>query len=86
MEIIRQYSIESKRCVIRTNTYKSDLSYFMNLFEEARKDFPDLKLDEVKVEHYGGDRHKGIFGIEFDRPEEIVPETYVRMEKLECTL
>ena len=86
MEIIREYSTEAKRCVIRTNTYASDLSHFMNLFEEARKDFPDLKLDEVKVEHYGGERHKGFFGIEFDRAEEIVPETYARMKKLECTL
>lgn len=86
MKIIRQYSTDSKRCVIRTNTYISDLSHFMILFEEAKKDFPDLKIDEVKVEHYGGERHKGIFGIEFDRPEEMVPETYTRMKRLECTL
>jgi hypothetical protein len=52
---------------IRTNYYASDLEYFLNLFEIAKKDFPELKEEDVKFVHYGGQRIKGIFGLEFSR-------------------
>ncbi len=86
MKIIREYSTYAKICVIRTNIYGSQLSHFMNLFNEAKKDFPDLKPEEVDIKQFGGRRYKRTFGIEFDRPEESVPETYNRIENLEHTL
>ena len=85
MEIIREYAIYAKRCIVRTKTYHSELAHFENLFEEAKKDFPDLRTGEVIVVKYGGMRYKNTFGIEFCRLEKIVPETYLRIKKLENT-
>lgn len=86
MKIIREYSTRSQTCVIRTLQYNSSMSYFESLLAEARKDFPDLKSEEVEIKHYGGDRYSKTFGIEFKRPEKDVPATYSRMENLEYTI
>lgn len=51
--------------IIRTNTYSRDLDYFVYLFEEAKKDFPNLSFYDVAIVHFGGVRYKGTWGIEF---------------------
>jgi hypothetical protein len=58
----------------------------MNMFEIAKKDFPDLLMTDVKVAHYGGDTISGTFGIEFPVPENVViPATYKIIDQLPVT-
>lgn len=86
MDIIREYVQNGGRvaCVIRANVYTSTLSHFMKLFEEAKRDFPDLEAGDVEVKHYAGERYSRTFGIEFSRPVgTIIPNAYFRRESLE---
>lgn len=85
MEIIYEYAEESKVCVLRTDNYVKRLDHFLNLFEAAKEDFPNLKAEDVTVEKYGGDHHKRQNGIEF-KVEEEPPEKYERIGVLELTI
>lgn len=51
--------------ILRTDYYNNTLDYFLQLFVEAKKDFPDLKATDVSCREYGGDTIKGLRGIEF---------------------
>lgn len=86
MRIIREYSTYAKRCVLRSDGYLSNLTYFATLYESALEDFPNLKPNAVEVVHFGGDRYRGTFGIQFSWLEGEVPGHYSRMERLELTL
>lgn len=85
MEVIYEYAEESKVCVLRTDNYVKRLSHFMGLFHIAKEDFPELNIEDVTVEKYGGDRHKRQNGIEF-KVEEEPPEKYTRIGVLELTI
>jgi hypothetical protein len=83
MEIIKEY----RDCIVvlRTKTYAKTLGYFVELFNEAKKDFPQLDPDNVQVVKYGGRYYKGTMGIEF----EIVgdkPVDYREIVELETVL
>ena len=52
--------------MLRTDFYDNSLDYFLKLFEDAKKDFPDLKAEDITCQEYGGDTIKGLRGIEFD--------------------
>ncbi len=91
MEIIKEVFINSQhknvRFIIRTNTYSNSLFYFNTLFEEAKKDFPDIKPDDVEIIHYGGRRYKGTFGIEWSESITIKrPKEYREISNTEYTL
>ena len=62
--------------------YTHALSIFMALFEEAKKDFPDLVPENVRVEKYGGESRKNMWGIEF-LVRGNVPSSYKRVSELE---
>lgn len=83
--VIREYAEEGKTCVLRTDTYQKQLSYFLMLFNEAKKDFPNLKAEDVCVVKYGGDHQRRQNGIEFE-VDELPPEKYTRIYTLELTL
>lgn len=86
LRIIREVFVSSHTtCVIRANTYDSRLCHFLMLLEEARKDFPDLKPENVEVKYYAGQSYKRTFGIEF-RVEGDVPDSYSSINQLETTL
>lgn len=85
MEIIREYSEAAKTCVLRTNTYKSSLSYFLDLFKEAESDFPFLRPEDITIKLYSGSRYKHTFGIEFGMGSRV-PESYTRITSLEKTV
>lgn len=51
--------------ILRSDLYSSSLDYYLKLFEEAKKDFPDLDCNDVKCVEYGGNTIKGTRGIEF---------------------
>jgi hypothetical protein len=87
MEFIKEVEISSRTCVIRTNYYGSSLQKFLDFFSEAKKDFPSLTPEQVEIKHYGGDRIKHIFGLEFQVPSEVtISESYKRIPRLEFTL
>jgi len=85
MQIIKEYSKYAKKCVIRTNSYSSSLSYFNELIEIAKNDFPELIDDNIEIVQYGGERIKRIFGIEF-YPTNYVPSSYNEIQNLEYKL
>ncbi len=87
ISITKQFVLSETRpkivFILRTEMYDDRLSYFLDLFEEAKKDFPDLVAKQVKALKYGGDTHKGQRGIEFtfDLPYKI-PDGYIAGIKL----
>jgi hypothetical protein len=75
------------RCVIRSNHYSSQLSYFNKLFEAACFTYPNLQTEDCKVMQYGGRSYSGTFGLEFNPPEdceELMPG-WVAIPELEKT-
>jgi hypothetical protein len=76
---------KGKTVVLRTNTYSNAVAYINNLFREAKKDFPTLEEDKVRVVHFGGRYYKGTFGIEFDTMLSK-PEAYKEIAELEAVL
>ena len=78
MNIIKE--VANCTVILRTLTYQESLSHFMLLYDEAKKDFPNLKTDEVRVKHYGGNSFKGTNGIEFTiGSKESTPESYQKI-------
>jgi hypothetical protein len=74
--------------VIRSNTYVSTISYLLELTRIAVKDFEEfgLKYEDIQVKHYGGQRYKSTFGIEFRPNEAVKNDTYIDIDGLEATL
>jgi hypothetical protein len=85
IEVIREYCPKVKRYVIRTDSYGCSLGFLSMLFEEAKKDFPNLGAEEVFIKNYAGIRYARTFGIEF-QIEGNVPEGYREIPTLEYTL
>lgn len=89
MDIIREYCPSQKghhaTCIIRTLVYSSRLTHFDELFAVAQSDFPDLRREDCEIVHYGGQRYRGTYGIEFRWPGEI-PDSYQKIEHLEYRL
>lgn len=84
MRIIKEST--GKHCVLRTDTYAHSLAHIEMLFQEAKKDFPSLKAEDVQVVYYGGDRYARTNGIEFPVPEGAsVPQEYLLIAHLEYT-
>ena len=69
--------------VVRLDHYGSQLSYFLALYAEARRDFPQITPEMVRVVQYGGDRISGYFGIEFTLSGVEPPEGYQEISALE---
>jgi hypothetical protein len=65
--------------------YGTTWEYFSHLVELAKQDFPGLKDRDITIQIYGGDRHKGMKGIEFQRKTKLVPNSYVVVEKFDPT-
>lgn len=77
--IIREFAEVSQRVIIRSNRYGSTLSYFNELLTVAEADFGTLDPTQVEVVHYGGDRYKRTFGLEFNVAKDtFIPEHYGR--------
>lgn len=67
--------------LIRTNCYSSMLDHFLWLLEEAKKDFPELKPEDVEIKEYGGRSFAGTFGIEWTMDRKGHPRKY---SKIDC--
>ncbi len=63
--------------ILRTEYYDDSLRYFMDLFEEAQKNFPKLTPKQIKALCYNSDTHRRQRGIEFTLPNPVViPKEY----------
>lgn len=65
-------------CILMTG-YGSPFSKFVGLVAEARKDFPNLKDEDIEVVQFGGSHHKRFWGIEFSfaKADNLnIPTTY----------
>jgi hypothetical protein len=84
MDIIKEST--GSIAVLRTDNYVHTLAHFLELFEEAKKDFPELKPEDVEIVHYGGERYAKTFGMEFEIPKgKICPAAYAKIEQVEMT-
>lgn len=82
MNIIKEYT--DNHAIIRTTTYAHSLLHFQELFDIAKKDFPNLDSKDVSITKYAGKRYKGTFGIEFTCPLFVkIPDDYVEIDHLE---
>lgn len=88
IKVIKEYCLSDDPAigVLRTRTYAHTLKFFMGLVEVAKKDFPDLKDEDIEIVHFEGKRYRGQFGIEFKVDSENVPKEYDEIHKLEPTL
>lgn len=88
MEIIREFlpTPTGGTVVIRSNCYASSLDHIDRLYAAACRDWPNVTGADVEVRKFGGDRIRGIFGIEFCVPTSEAPEGYSRLYKLEQVL
>ena len=50
--------------------------FVMNLLEIATNDFPDLQLEQIDVVHYKTESTGKTLGIEFLRPQKVIPRDY----------
>ncbi len=82
MTIFKEYQPNAKICVIRENAYGSNLNKFLSLYEMAKEDFPELKVEDVEIVQYGGRYYVRTFGIEF-KIFGKVPDSYDRIGQLE---
>lgn len=76
------------RFVITMGHYGKTLKVIMDLYDEARKDFPSLGMDKVDVMHYGGNRISGYMGIEFTldwSKDHVIPKSWSQRNQLELT-
>jgi hypothetical protein len=55
-------------CVVRTKASGCTIASLDRLLTIARRDFPQLQDEDVRVVHFGGQSRKGTWGIEFDCP------------------
>ena len=83
MQIIKER--KGNQFVLRTTTYGKTLGYIVELFNEAKKDFPGLNKDNVNIVKYGGRQYKGTMGIEFEMVG-LSPEVYAEIAELETVL
>jgi hypothetical protein len=77
----------NRRCFIHEDNYTRDLEKFEKLFQEAKKDFPSLTREDVKVFVFNGDTHKGQCGIDFTPPADTpIPVSYKQVTVMEYVL
>jgi hypothetical protein len=79
---------DSAIAVVREDSYGSSLTKFDRLFETLQETFPDADRDSVKVVHYGGNRIKGTFGLEWEVYYDVyeAPSGWNVISELEYTL
>lgn len=77
---------DNLRFILRLRHYGSDLATITELFNEAKKDFPNLSPADAEIVQYGGERYKRTFGIEFAGPKASVPADYAEVKNLELKL
>lgn len=83
--MIKEYA--GRVCVIREDNYGRNLTKFLGMIAEAKRDFPELVDEAITIEQYGGDRIKHQFGIEFVAPDgSAIPEAYKPIRQLHPTL
>lgn len=74
-------------CSIREDNYGRSLAKINRLVAEARKDFPELKDEDIEVVVYGGVNFKGQIGVEFRATSiDAIKDYYIPISQLEYTL
>ena len=69
--------INSKcRVQLYTERYGSTLDKIDDLVAVAQFDYPTLKRSDIEIVCFGGDRIKGIYGLEFFAPTGSIPASY----------
>lgn len=84
---LKKDQVQGSRIIIRTNTYGSNFAFFQKLFDEANKDFPFITPENADIKHYGGQRYKHTYGIEFNVKLDVhIPSDYRQIQEVEYTL
>lgn len=82
--VVKIQERSDKKFILRTDTYAHSLGYFKMLFDEAKKYFPLLKVDDVEVVKYAGCRYARTMGIEFSSNADA-PSDFNLIDEVELT-
>jgi hypothetical protein len=52
--------------LVLTDSYGNTLGHIHSLFEEAKKDFPALTMDDISIVVLGGRSYNGVYAIYFN--------------------
>ncbi len=85
MNFIREYATEPSIAIVRTNCYGSSFEFISSMVSELKKDFPELKDEDIKIIQYGGERYSRTFGAEAKVAKSEVPESYSKQKCVENT-
>lgn len=85
--IIKEYypTSDGFYVILRRQDYAHSLVAILELYQTAQEDLGEILLADVKIQHYGGQRYRGTFGIEFTT-EAKPPEEYALISSPELTL
>ena len=88
IKLFRQYNGEQSACAqIYTRCYAHSLDYIMQLSAELKKDFPEIKDEDIGVQKYGGIRKKGMTFVEvFFEDHTEIPADYDEVKEIEYIL
>lgn len=73
------------RFIVRRPDYGSKVEDINELAEIAKRDFPQLDDNVLDLIHYGGQRYKGTYGIEFNL-DTAPPSDYREISQVELVL
>ena len=76
--------LSDKKFILRTDIYAHSLGHLRMLFDEAKKYFPSLKVDDVEVVKYDGRRYARTMGIEFSSTADA-PADFNLIDEVELT-
>lgn len=85
MEIKKEYTADGVRqhYVLSIDLHGSQLSYFLTLFKEAKKYFPDSTLEDVTIKMFAGERRARLHAITFTIDEGEIPSGFTEVSNFE---
>lgn len=76
MYCYRKFHKEIGKCTIHTDSYGRSLNTLLEMFHEAKKDFPGLEEKDIEVINIVGPTNGRLIGIRFDVEGKKVPRSY----------
>jgi len=77
---IKMYYKKTRKCTVYKDNYGRSLSKLLEMFREAKSDFPELKEEDVDVIDIVGPTNSRLIGIKFNlKKGDKVPSSYEKI-------